>query len=48
MNAYLDRRDNTRGYEADNVQWVHRDINRMKSDFAEDYFRRLCAAVARS
>lgn len=46
VDASLDRRDNVRGYLPDNIQWVHRDINRMKSVFAEDLFLQLCAEVA--
>ena len=45
VDASLDRRDNTAGYERGNLQWVHRDINRMKSDFVEDYFVALCSEV---
>lgn len=44
--ASIDRIDNKRGYLPDNVQWVHRDINRMKSDFDAAYFIQLCKEVA--
>ena len=44
--ASLDRIDNTRGYELDNVQWVHKDINWMKGTFQQDYFIELCKKVA--
>lgn len=43
--ASLDRKDSSRGYLPDNVQWVHKDVNRMKSDLDESYFRSLCALV---
>ena len=43
--ASLDRRDNAFGYVVGNVQWVHRDINRMKSDLSEVYFISLCRLV---
>ena len=43
--ASLDRRDNALGYVEGNVQWVHRDINRMKSDFTESRFLQLCKEV---
>jgi hypothetical protein len=46
INASLDRIDNERGYMSDNIQWVHRDVNRMKSDFSEGYFVTLCRGVA--
>lgn len=45
VDASLDRIDNTRGYEPDNIQFVHRDINKMKSDFTEGRFLELCGAV---
>jgi hypothetical protein len=44
--ASLDRIDNTRGYEPDNVQWVHKDINWMKGRYRQDYFLELCKKVA--
>lgn len=44
--ASLDRIDSSRGYAPDNVQWVHQDINRMKTDLSDKRFRELCAAVA--
>ena len=34
-NASLDRIDSTKGYSADNVQWVHKDVNNIKWDFSE-------------
>ena len=46
IDASLDRRDNAIGYEPGNVQWVHRDINRMKTDLAEADFISLCKQVA--
>lgn len=45
-NASLDRIDNTKGYVAGNVQWVHKDINRMKNTHTQAYFTDLCRAVA--
>lgn len=44
-NASLDRIDSSKGYIEGNVQWVHKDINRMKSNFNEQYFRTLCQKV---
>ena len=43
--ASLDRIDNTKGYTQDNVQWVHKDINRIKSDLSQEYFLTLCKTV---
>lgn len=45
--ASIDRIDNTVGYIKGNVAWVHKDINRMKSDFTPDYFIEMCKMVAR-
>jgi hypothetical protein len=36
--ASLDRIDSSKGYIIGNVQWVHKDINRMKTDFSEEKF----------
>jgi hypothetical protein len=43
----LDRIDSTKGYVLNNVQWVHKDINRMKHNFNEDYFINMCISIAR-
>lgn len=45
-NASLDRIDNSRGYETDNIQWVHKHLNHMKRDFPEQHFIHLCKSVA--
>lgn len=38
--ASLDRIDSSRGYTLDNVQWVHKDVNQMKSDrTVEDFLK---------
>ena len=44
--ASLDRIDSSKGYELDNVQWVHKHINFMKRDFDQNYFIDLCKKVA--
>lgn len=44
--ASLDRIDNAIGYEPWNVWWVHKDINRIRSDFSVSEFRRLCRLVS--
>lgn len=44
--ASLDRIDSNKGYTLDNVQWVHKDINRLKNAFDQDYFIQMCKAVA--
>jgi hypothetical protein len=46
--ASLDRIDSSQGYIESNVQLVHKDVNWMKNDFAQDEFIRICHAVAAS
>ena len=43
----LDRIDSSKGYTKDNVQWVHKDINMMKRHYSTEYFKYLCAKVAK-
>lgn len=43
----LDRIDSSKGYVEGNVQWVHKDINRMKQDFSNDYFIEMCNLVSK-
>lgn len=45
--ASLDRIDSTKGYIKGNVQWVHVDINYMKSDLPENEFIKLCSDIVR-
>ncbi len=44
--ASLDRVDSAKGYIESNVQWVHKDINKIKRDIDQDYFIRLCQLVS--
>jgi len=44
--ASVDRIDSTLGYVPGNVQWVHRDVNRMKLNHAQGYFIDLCHCVS--
>jgi len=44
--ASIDRLDSTIGYLNENIVVVHKDINRMKTDFSVDYFKKLCSYVA--
>ena len=46
-NASLDRIDSSKGYKENNVQWVLKDINRMKWQYNTDYFVKLCKLVAK-
>lgn len=45
-NASLDRIDSKIGYELDNVQFIHKDINKMKNAFDETYFVTMCSLIA--
>lgn len=46
--ASLDRIDSMAGYTLDNVQWLHKDVNIMKLDFSQEYFIKLCCAIAKN
>jgi hypothetical protein len=46
-NASLDRVDSSLGYIEGNVQWVHRNINRMKSNFTDKEFVNMCEQVSK-
>lgn len=44
--ASLDRKDSKQGYIVGNIQWVHKKINRMKSNLNEVEFIQLCKMIA--
>jgi len=44
--ASLDRINSTKGYSRDNVQWVHKTVNKMKMDLDESEFIGMCKAIA--
>ena len=44
--ASLDRIDSSKDYVEGNVQWIHKDINKMKQDFPEHYFIEMCGRIA--
>jgi hypothetical protein len=44
--ASLDRIDNSKGYIASNIQWLHKDVNCMKMCHSQDHFRFLCNLIA--
>ena len=46
LTASLDRIDSSKGYELENVQWVHKVVNIMKSLFDEDLFVNFCRRIA--
>lgn len=43
--ASLDRIDSKDGYTMSNIQWVHKDVNRMKNVFDQNYFIDTCKAI---
>ncbi len=43
--ASLDRIDSSKGYIKDNVQWVHKDVNRMKNEYDMNYFLNMCKLI---
>lgn len=43
--ASVDRIDSAKGYVECNVQWVHKDVNKMKLDLSESRFFELCRLV---
>lgn len=45
--ASLDRIDSSKGYTLNNVQWVHKDINRMKTDFTQEQIINYCNLIAK-
>ncbi len=46
--ASLDRIDSSKGYNEDNVQWVHKDINFMKNKFNNEYFINMCKLISQN
>ena len=44
--ASLDRIDSSKGYNKENIQLLHKDINIMKNIHPVDYFQELCRAVS--
>jgi hypothetical protein len=45
--ASLDRIDSLRGYVPGNIQWLHKDVNKMKWDLSQARFIEICRMVAR-
>ena len=43
--ASLDRIDSKLGYTSNNIQWVHKDLNYMKSDLDQSVFIEWCRKV---
>lgn len=45
--ASLDRIDNTKGYIKDNIQFLHVDVNYMKSIYSQEYIIHLCHLISK-
>ncbi len=45
MTASLDRIDSKKGYTKDNVQWLHKEINRLKNNYDQNYFIEMCKMI---
>jgi hypothetical protein len=46
ITASLDRIDSSKGYTVDNIQWISKDIQKMKMDYTEDELRDWCKKVS--
>lgn len=44
--ASLDRKDSSKGYTKDNIQWVHSMVNMSKNKYDQNKFIDMCIAVA--
>lgn len=44
--ASLDRINSNKHYKLSNIQWVHKDVNRIKQNYSQDYFITICEAIA--
>lgn len=45
QSASVDRINSSIGYEPGNVQWVHKDVNRIKQNLKQEYFLELCRRI---
>lgn len=46
VTASLDRIDSNQGYLPHNVQWLHKDVNKLKVNLTDERFVEICQAVA--
>ncbi len=46
ITASLDRIDSTKNYTIDNIQWIHKFINKMKTNYDQNLFIDLCCKVS--
>lgn len=45
--ASLDRKLSDEGYNVHNIQWVHKDVNKMKNSYSDSYFVNMCKTIAK-
>lgn len=45
--ASLDRIDNSKGYIINNIQWIHKDVNKLKTNFEQDKFINWCKIISK-
>jgi hypothetical protein len=45
ITASLDRKNSEKGYTIENLQWVHKDINRFKNNYDQEKFIQMCKQV---
>lgn len=43
----LDRKDSSKGYSIDNIQWVHKRVNFLKRDYSEEELIYWCTKIAK-
>lgn len=48
ITASLDRIDSLKGYTKDNIQWLHKDINRFKNNYSQYKFIEMCKLVVKN
>ena len=48
FNCSIDRVDNSRGYETDNIQLIDGRVNMMKGKYTQEFFKEVCKAVAQT
>lgn len=46
--ASLDRKDSTKGYIKDNIQWIHKSINTMKMDMSDNELIEWCRLISKN
>ncbi len=46
--ASLDRKDNSLGYVKGNIQWVHKDVNKLKGTFDQNRLVELCLLITQT